>query len=86
MNRQYSSIGIAYSQDDAMKIAIENFLNGNFNSESSDMMDNEGCTVSNNIHHIDCMFQEPMKSEFLKLFNPDNWQIPAKELTSSTSQ
>lgn len=69
------------------KIAIENFLNGNFNYESSDMTDNEGCNVSNNIHHIDCMFQEPMKSEFLKLFNPDNWQIPAKELpTSSASQ
>jgi hypothetical protein len=72
------SEGKGYSDLDALKQAIQNFLNGEFYSENRyyDIL----IFACNNIHHIDIQVGEPFKSLFEQLFDMSSWEIPKREL------
>ena len=72
--------GKAYSDMDALKQAIQNFLNGNFYSEDRHYDREIKSFVCNKIHHIDIQVGEPFKSLFEQIFDMSTWEIPKREL------
>lgn len=74
------SEGEAYSDMDALKKAIQNFLNGDFYSENRYYDREIESFACNKIHHIDIQVGEPFKSLFEQLFDVTSWEIPKREL------
>ena len=74
------SEGKAYSNMDAIKEAIQNFLNGDFYSENRFYDSEIESFPCKNIHHIDIQVGEPFKSLFEQLFDMSSWEIPKREL------
>lgn len=76
------SEGKAYSEMNALKHSIQNFLNGQYYSENR-FYDRETNSIAcGKIHHIDIQAQEPFKSMFEQLFDMSNWEIPKRELSN----
>lgn len=76
------SDGNGYSTNEAIKSAIQNFLNGNFYSERRIYDRETESYTCKNISHIDIQVGEPFKSLFEQLFDMQNWEIPKHELTA----
>ena len=74
------SEGNAYSDMDALKQTIQNFLNGNFYSENRYYDREIKSLACNKIHHIDILVGEPFKSLFEQIFDMSSWEIPKREL------
>lgn len=74
------SEGKAYSDMDALKQAIQNFLNGDFCSENRYYDREIKSFTCNKIHHIDIQVGEPFKSLFEQIFDMSSWEIPTREL------
>ena len=75
-----TSEGKAYSDMDALKQAIQNFLNGDFYSENRYYGREIKSFPCNKIHHIDIQVAEPFKSLFEQIFDMSSWEIPKREL------
>ena len=74
------SEGKAYSDMDALKQAIQNFLDGDFYSENRYYQREIKSFACNKIHRIDIQVGEPFKSLFEQIFDMPNWEIPKREL------
>jgi hypothetical protein len=77
-----SAEGNGYSEDRALKTAIQNFLDKRYHSEHRVYDIQVKSFASNKIHSLDIQVQEPFKSLFEQLFSNSNWEIPKKELPS----
>lgn len=69
------------SDIEALRLAIQNFLNGDFYSENRYYDKEIKSFACKNIHHIDIKVGEPFKTLFNQLFNRSSWEIPKRELT-----
>lgn len=72
-----------YSQNDALKNVIQDFINGKvYSTERIHDVQNE-CFTHNKINHVDVQLPEPFKSLFEQLFDMPSWEMPKKELQSA---
>lgn len=74
------SEGKAYSDMEALRNAIQNFLNGDFYSENRYHDRESKSFACKKIHHIDIQVSEPFKALFEQIFEMSSWEIPKREL------
>jgi len=70
------SNGNGYSENGAIKTAIQNFLNKKCRYERRIYDVQVQSFASNKIHSLDIQLQEPFKSLFEHLFDVNNWEVP----------
>lgn len=69
-----------YSQNDAIKKVIQDFIDGNVITDVQYHNAENLSLAHNKINHVDVQLQEPFKSLFKQLFDMSAWEIPKKEL------
>lgn len=65
---------------EALRQAIERFINGDFYLEDRYFDREIKSFACNKIHYIDIQVGEPFKSLFEQLFDMSSWEIPNLEL------
>lgn len=68
------SEGKGYSDMEALKKTIQNFLNGDFYSENRYYDRESESFACNKIHHIDIQVSEPFKALFEQIFDMSSWE------------
>lgn len=75
---QFIATGTGYSHDEALRKAIENFMNGQVKRGDFKMYDvpNESVINRRGINHLEVQLAEPWFSLFHDLFDISKWAMP----------
>lgn len=69
-----------YSQEDAIKKAIQDFMIGDVDADITIYNKSFECRIHNKVNYIDIQVGEPYKSLFEQLFDLSKWEMPKQQI------